>query len=127
MSRTNVEHEVIQVENRRFQAMMDADTDSLEPILADELTYTHTSGVLDTKESFIRRLSAGTLNYESFVPSNMQVRSYGDTAVVTGNAEVQVSNSSNRTSFSLRFTDVLVHRDGRWQVVAWQSTRLPAQ
>ena len=127
MSQTNVEQEVIQVENRRFQAMVDADTDALESILADELTYTHTSAVLDTKESFIRRLASGTLNYESVAPSNMQVRSYGDTAVVTGNAEVQVSNSSNRTSFSLRFTDVLVQRDGRWQVVAWQSTRVPAQ
>lgn len=126
MSQTNAEQEVIQVENRRFQAMMDADTNALESILADELTYIHTSAALDTKESFIRRLASGTLKYESVVPGNMQVRSYGDTAVVTGNAEVQVSNSSNRTSFSIRFTDVLVQRDGRWQVVAWQSTRLPA-
>ncbi len=127
MSQTNAEQEVIQVENRRFQAMMDADTDALESILADELTYTHTSAALDTKESFIQRLASGMLKYESVAPSNMQVRNYGDTAVVTGNAEVQVSNSSNRTSFSIRFTDVLVQRDGRWQVVAWQSTRLPAQ
>ena len=125
MSQTSIEQEVIQVENRRFQAMMDADTGALESILADELTYTHTTAALDTKESFIQRLASGAVNYVSVAPSNMQVRSYGDTAVVTGNADLQVSNNSNRTSFSLRFTDVLVQRDGRWQVVAWQSTRLP--
>ena len=125
MSQTNVEQEVIQVENRRFQAMMDADTDALESILADELTYTHTTAALDTKESFIRRLASGTCNYESVAPSNMQVRSYGDIAVVTGHADVEVSNSGNRNSFSVRFTDVLVRRDGRWQVVAWQATKIP--
>ena len=77
MSQTNVEKEVIQVENRRFKAMMDADADALESILADALTYTHTSAALETKECFIRRLASGTLKYESVALSNMQVRSSG--------------------------------------------------
>ena len=121
----DTEQQVLQLENRRFQAMVDADIAALESIFADDLSYTHSTATLDTKESFIGSLASGVLKYESMTPSNMQVRDSGDTAVVTGNADVRVITGGQQIGFSLRFTDVVVRRDGRWQVVAWQATRLP--
>ena len=64
---------------------------------------------ISAKESFIDGLASGTRNYESIVPSNSAVRVYGDTALVTGNADVKV----DQNAFSLRFTDVCVRKDGR--------------
>ena len=121
----DTEQQVLDLENRRFQAMVDADIAALESIFADDLSYTHSTAALDTKESFIGSLSSGALKYESMTPSNMQVRDYGGTAVVTGNADVRVVTGGQQIGFSLRFTDVVVRRDGRWQVVAWHATRLP--
>ena len=78
-----------------------------------------------SKESFIGALSSGTLNYESIASTDAQVRVYGDTALVTGNADMRVASNGQRNRFSIRYTDVWAQRGGRWQMVAWQSTRLP--
>ena len=121
----DVEQQIVQLENQRFEAMTSADTDALKLILADELTYTHTSAAQDTKQSLIQALQSGTLKYESMVTDDVKVRVYGDTAVVTGSAKVTVMSRGQQNSFALRFTDVYAKQDERWQMVAWQSTRLP--
>ncbi|MCH7746154.1 MAG: nuclear transport factor 2 family protein [Chloroflexi bacterium] len=121
----DVEEQIIQLENQRFQAMTSADTDALKLILADELTYTHTSAAQDTKQSLIEALQSGTLKYESIDTDDVNVRVYGDTAVVTGSAKLRVVSRGQNNSFALRFTDVYAKQDDRWQMVAWQSTRIP--
>ena len=49
----------------------------------------------------------------------------GDTAVVTGLAKFHVNASGNDIKFQTRFTDVYAKRNGVWQMVAWQSTKIP--
>jgi hypothetical protein len=45
--------------------------------------------------------------------------------VLTGIARISVQSGGNALNFGVRFTDVYVRRNGNWQMVAWQSTRLP--
>ncbi len=126
MSQKNdVEQQIIQLEKQRLEAMTSADTDALALILADELTYTHTSAAQDTKQSLIQAIQSGTLKYESIATDDVSVRVYGDTAVVTGSAKLTVVARGQQNSFGLRFTDVYAKQEERWQMVAWQSTRLP--
>ena len=49
----------------------------------------------------------------------------GVTAIVNGEAKLSVTTDGKTNSFSLRYTDVWVMRDNKWQMVSWQSTRLP--
>ncbi len=121
----DIEQQILQLEQQRMHAMMDADAETLNRVLADDLTYVHTTAALDSKESFIGALSSGALNYESINSTDAQVRVYGDTAVVTGNGDVRVTSNGRRNRFSIRYTDVYAQRDGRWQMVAWQATRMP--
>ena len=121
----DIEQQILQLEQQRMHAMMDADAETLNRVLADDLTYVHTTAALDSKESFIGALSSGALNYESIASTDAQVRVYGDTAVVTGNGDVRVTSNGRRNRFSIRYTDVYAQRDGRWQMVAWQATRMP--
>ncbi len=126
MSQKNdVDQQIIQLEKQRLEAMTSADTDALALILADELTYTHTSAAQDTKQSLIQAIQSGTLKYESIATDDVSVRVYGDTAVVTGSAKLTVVARGQQNSFGLRFTDVYAKQEERWQMVAWQSTRLP--
>ena len=113
--------EIIALEDRRIEAMIKGDVQALEEILADDLIYTHTTARLDTKKSFIAAVSSGTSNYKSVEREDVNVRQYGDTAVVTGHAKFHVGDNK----FEARFIDVYAKRDGTWQMVAWQSTRLP--
>ena len=122
---TDIEQQIIQLDSQRMQAMINADVDALKPILADDMTYVHTTTALDTKQSLLDALGSGTLNYQSMVTDDVKVRVYGDTAIVTGAAKIQVISRGQPNTFGVRFTDVYTNRDGRWQMVAWQATRVP--
>ena len=125
MSTRQAEQEVRQREIRRFEAMVRGDVAALDDILAEDLTYTHATGVFETKAEFIAKLKSGQTKYESFTPEDVLVRLYGTTSVVTGVARVKVQVKGEHLSFQLRFTDVYVKKGDRWQMVAWQATRLP--
>lgn len=113
--------EIIALENRRVEAMVKGDVKALGEILADDLIYTHSSAKIDTKVSFIEAISSGRSNYKSVERKDVKVSQYGDTAVVTGHAEFHVGDNK----FAARFIDVYAKRDGAWQMVAWQSTKVP--
>lgn len=112
-------------ELKRFEVTTRGDLDELARLLADDLTYTHSTGVIETKAQFLDALRSGKVRYERIEPEELQVRAYGTTAVITGKAQVSVVSDGQPKSIVLRFTDVWVKRGGRWQMVAWQSTRLP--
>ena len=117
--------QVRKLEESRFAAMVRGDVAALGPMLADDLTYGHSSGELETKTQFLQSLSSGNLRYRAIRPQKIDVRAYGDFAVVNGLAEVEATAGSENLAVTLRYTDVYVLRDGRWQMIAWQSTRLP--
>lgn len=119
------EREITGLDARRFKAMTEGDVAALEPILADELTYTHASGWTENKAEFIETIRSLKLRYLSIQPANEKVRSYGATAVGTGRATFKVRLEGEEETIPLRFTEIYVRRRGRWQLVAWQSTRLP--
>ncbi len=78
--------QIIALEDRRIEAMTKGDVQALEEILADDLIYTHTTARIDTKSSFIEAISSGRSNYRSVEREDVQVRQFGDSAVVTGHA-----------------------------------------
>lgn len=117
--------ELLRVQQHRLEATTANDLEALERILADELTYTHTTGQTETKNEFLATLRSGRLRYDAIEPADVQVRIYGDTGVVTGRAHLQVQTPIRAVALDLRFLEVYVRRDGRWQLVAYQSTRLP--
>ena len=117
--------QIVELERARLKAMIDADSDALNSILSDDLTYIHTTTREDSKKSLIGSLVSGRLSYESMDTEDVKVRIYGDAAVVTGSAAIKVSSGGRLLEFSILFTDVYAKQEGRWQMVAWQSTRKP--
>jgi len=113
------------LESRRFEAMTKGDLAVLDGILADEMTYTHSTGQFETKQQFLDDLRSGKLKYEFIAPEDVLVRLYGTAAVVTGRARVQVRMQGQALGFQIRYTGVYAKRTGHWRLVAWQSTRLP--
>jgi ketosteroid isomerase-like protein len=109
----------------RFTAQTTNDFGALGRLLGDDLVYTHSSAAVDGKASFIDSMRSGTVKYESIEPREVQVRVYGTTAVVTGAGRFRVTARGQALDNQLRYTDVWVLRDGRWQMVSWQSTRIP--
>jgi ketosteroid isomerase-like protein len=120
------ERAIIDLDRKRMRAMVAKDVETLESLLADDLIYTHSSARLDTKRSLIQGMVSGTTVYTGVKPSDVKAQDLGDTVVLTGIAHIEVVSNGTPNAFGVRFTDVYTRRDDRWQMVTWQSTRLPA-
>ncbi len=110
-------------EGRRFAAMMRADAAELAGYLAEDLTYTHSNGVTENREQFLKSIASGKIRYRSIEPLDVQARLYGDTAVLTGLARLAVTSEGKDFELKIRFTSVCVRQEGSWRLAAWQSTR----
>lgn len=117
--------EILELENRRTEAMIKQDVPALDDILADDLSYTHTSARVENKAEFIAALRSGRTKYQAIERDDVKVRQYGDTAVVTGHANMQVNRNGRDSRFEIRFLNVYAKRQDVWRMVAWQSTKLP--
>ena len=114
-------------QSRRFEAMMRGEAKLLDKLLDDDLTYTHSDGIVDTKTDLIESLKTGHIRYDSIEPDDMRVRVYRETAVVTGQAHMKARLQGQPLDFRIRFTEVYVKRGKQWLLVVWQSTRATAQ
>jgi ketosteroid isomerase-like protein len=124
IARSSQEEEILAIETERTQAMIAGDLATLERILGDDLTYVHATGQVESKAEFLARLKSGDLKYKAMPREGVIVRVLGDAAVVTGKATLDAESKGESRTFPLRFTEVHVRRGGRWQMIAYQSTRI---
>jgi len=117
--------EIRALEDRRCQAMIDKDMKALEAIYADELVYTHSNAAVDDKTSYLAGITSGKFDYKSIKRPEENVRVVGDTAIVSGRAEISVRSNGVDRELNSRYLIVWVKRNGGWQAVAWQSTPVP--
>jgi ketosteroid isomerase-like protein len=114
------------LENEWNNATFKKDAKALDLLYAKEYTYTDLTGKVYDKQQDISEVTSG--NYKSETPSvlsDIKVNSYGNVAVVKGlNTSKAILNGKD-ISGTYRFVDVFVMRDGRWQCVSTQSSRLP--
>jgi ketosteroid isomerase-like protein len=118
--------QVMAVEQARVTALDASDVPALEKIMADDVTYVHASGKVDTKASYLDAIRSGKLHYISWVAKNLQVRVQGEAAVINGEYSVRVTDSRvqpNPFNIDIFILEMYARRDGRWQQIAWQSTR----
>ncbi len=116
---------IIELDRKRMVAMAEKDVATLTALLAEDLVYTHSSARLDTKSSLIGAMQSGATVYSSVEPSDVVAQDCGDAVVLTGVARISVTSGGKPMQFAVRFTDVYARRGGQWQMVVWQSTRLP--
>ena len=123
----SVRQALTQMERDWAQAMAKRDQATLDRILAADYSSTNADGEVSTKAQGDADIKAGVLKYDSFVVDDMNVRLFGDTAVVTGRSTLKGSYKGKDISGQNRFTDVFVRRDGRWQVVTTHFSRVAKQ
>jgi hypothetical protein len=105
------------------QGAIKQDKKLLERYLADDLVYMHGGGKTETKAEYIANVLTGPSHYESMTPSEINVRIYGKTAVLTGFVDVK---PPKREVYRVRTLEVYTqHRDGHWQMAQKESVRVP--
>ena len=119
------EQAVKQAEEQRCQALTHGDLATVDRMMADDSMYVHSSGEVQNKAAFIGDLKSGKRVYKGLDSSDVQVRVYGKTAVLTERTALSVTNAGKDLQFPMRVTTVYVNHGGQWQMVTYQSTRLP--
>jgi ketosteroid isomerase-like protein len=119
------EAELNRLEDLRYEAMQNVDAKVLDEVFGDEFVYQTLQGVTHSKASYIGVITSGDVKINSFKRENSRVRFYGDTATVMATTHLDVAFKGEPRKVSLFYLNVWVKRDGRWQLVARQSTALP--
>ena len=122
--RTNAEHEVLQVELAWNRALEQGDVAALDMIWAEEFFDTSFDGSVTGKKEDLAVIASGDLVYQSSKVRALVIHVYGKSAVVTGHWTAVGQFRGVDVSGQFRYTDVYVKREGRWQAVASQITRI---
>ena len=108
------------------QASIKKDIATLEKIYSLDLTYSHSSALLQNKAEVLKAaVGKGITESETFHDSTIRI--YGNVALVRGVTELRNGNPGEMHDNHLNILWVLVKGAGPngWQIVARQTTRLP--
>ena len=122
----DVEGVVLAAHDKRIAATIAGDLAALAGMMTADLTYTHSSGVEESKAEFLDGVKSGKYVYREITPRDRRVRVHGDAAVVSGPCHVVIEPGGKRTEIDLYFTELYVKEAGQWRMALWHSTRLPA-
>ncbi|HXZ81025.1 MAG TPA: nuclear transport factor 2 family protein [Terriglobales bacterium] len=118
----NIQDEIKTLEEARNRAILKGDVAALDRMTSDDYTFITLRGELRTKAEILKGFSSGSFRYESREISDLNVRVYGDTAIVTGRSIQKGQENGKDYSGDYRFTRVYVKQNGRWLTVALQTT-----
>jgi ketosteroid isomerase-like protein len=121
----STEAELNRLEDLRYESMKNVDEATLDKIFTEDFVYQTLQGKTHTKQSYIASLKTGDVKINAFKRENSRVKFYGDTATVMATAHLDIVLSGEAKKISLFYLNVWAKRDGRWQLVARQSTALP--
>lgn len=103
---------------------LQGDAQTLAPLLADDWLLTHSDGRIQHKADYLQELATRQRRNTRIDNEDVQIRNYGDTAVITGTSVQAAISDGKPWEGRFRFTRVWVQRDGHWQMVASHSSRL---
>ena len=115
---------LVKLERGWNEAFYRKDVAFIEKLLAEEFTATYDDGRIGDKATELALVAAFDQNVQSATPEEFAVRVYRDTAVVWFTLRLVGIKDGQRSEMALRYTDVWIIRDGRWQCVSSQSTRV---
>lgn len=124
-SGTITAQEAASAEDARYAAQTANDFDAMQRLFGEDLVYIHSSSVVDDKAAYIDSMRSGTVRYRVMRRSDVTIRTFGCLALITGNAEFDVTLKGQDMTVPLRFHSVWARREGGAQFVSWQATRIP--
>jgi len=115
------EQQILRLFEDGDRALIAADVAELSRIFADDYIQYDESGKSSTKQEVINNLKTGAVRYIALISTGRRIRVLSDDlAIVHGSEEDDVEQGGRRFPVSYIYMDVVVKRDGRWQIVGSQ-------
>jgi len=118
--------EVTAAAERLRVAMVDPNAATLDSLVAEQLSYGHSGGRVDTKQSFIGDLMNGKSDFVTLDLTEQTVALSGDdVALIRHSLQAQTNDSGKPGTVSLKVLQVWQRLGGQWKLVARQAVRTP--
>lgn len=119
-----VRKEIEALEMQWRDAVVTNNVKQMEHLLADDYLGISANGTVETKAEAVAQRRAGTIRIKSLILSDIKVRVYGKTAVVTSRAELTGVNGQSDISGNYRYTRVYNKRFGQWKIISFEASRM---
>ena len=123
MQSTDTRGELLKWEKDFAEAVVTNDADAIGKFLADDWVIIDPNGEIVDRARFLGVIKSGMLTHELMESDDMQVRTYGDCAVVSALTRTKAKFRGQEYTTRERATDVFVKRAGRWECVFSQLTK----
>ena len=116
---------ILDLEDRRFQAMTANDLVTLDRLIADDLRFVHSNGTVEDKAEFLRKLQAGERRYVAYRALTREVRQEGGFSFVFGEADAEIERPGG--GIRTRMTYTAIYRNAPTpRLFAWHSVKSPS-
>lgn len=117
--------DLLALEARWNQAIIDKDVRALDGILAPDFLYITPRGAVIRRADLIAGVQGRRVTVDPFVTEEVEVRLYGDTAVLTGRFTQTLRLGDQHETTTYRYTDVYVRDGAGWRAVTAHSSVIP--
>ena len=127
-----IEAEIIKLEREWADAAKTKNGEAVRRVVADDAVIVYPDGTVGTKASELRDIESGAITADAFEMLDPRVTVIdADAAYIAGRSIIRNgkykdpnTNKSIDISGEYRFLDVYAKRDGRWQAIASQATKI---
>jgi len=125
ISQTRKEIQVAKAVENLKEAMIRADSAGLSELVADSLSYGHSSGKVENKAAFIQSIVSGKSVFVSIELLNQHIQVYPHTAVVRHIFQAVTNDSGKPGKVKLSIVTVWIREKSRWQLITRQAVKIP--
>ena len=114
-----------EIEHERLHALLEANMEVARQLHADDFQLINPGGQSFSKEQYLSAISSGDLDYLVWEPGPTEVRLYDQAAIIRYQAQLECLFHGRKVPRERYWhTDLYEKRNGRWQVVWSQATRI---
>lgn len=122
-SQQDVSKLIDELNRKADQAVVQKDIPFMKEVYGDDFVFTHGTGMVDSKESWIGKNESGTGRFISRDHDSTAVELHGDVAIVTGRLMVVREGKDGLAKYGLRYVRVFVLRNKKWQMISHRTVK----
>lgn len=105
-------------------AMVSGERAALESIAADQLSYGHSGGLIETKAQFVEKIASGASDFVTIDLKNQTVTVSGNTAIVRHELHATTNDNNKPGEAHIRVMLVFQKQGKEWKLLGRQAVKI---
>lgn len=119
----DTQHQVLSVNEQIDEAVVKKNLPFLEKHYADDFVFTHGTGYVEGKESWLKDVASLNTKYISRIQDSTSVEMHGDIALVVGKVDIKRQDKDNEVSYGIWYIRIYRLNRATWQMISHRTTK----